>query len=171
MAKREAAQNARGHGKEYAQRTDSEKICTQWHKLTGLHSREEWSAAATRAATAAEIAANLAIRAEFKNRSSFDAAYVNSLLISANGLDRKMKQLLLPMFSEIEKAKYAGLQNKAEAINRGRNIVHQGDFMDEDESKALIEIAREFIEKLVKIYEPSFLLVDRAGYSRPRSRS
>jgi hypothetical protein len=66
--------------KSYEQRTDVEKIQSQWHKLTGLHSREEWSAAVVRAATAAEIAANFALRQEFNGRSKFDANFVNSLL-------------------------------------------------------------------------------------------
>ena len=42
--------------KEYKDRTDLEKIQSQWNKLTGLHSREEFSGAVVRAATAAEIA-------------------------------------------------------------------------------------------------------------------
>jgi hypothetical protein len=36
--------------------------------------------------------------------------------------------------------------------------------MDEDESKVIIEAARRFIEKLVKIYDSSFSLTDRKGY-------
>jgi hypothetical protein len=167
MPKGKTNRNPRGHDKDYSERTDAEKIHTQWHKLTGLHNREEWSAAATRAATAAEIAANLAIRIEFKDRSSFSAVYVDSLLLFANGLDGKMKRLLLPMFAQAEKVKYAGLQSLAEAINRGRNkIVHQGDFMDEDDSKELIETSRQFIQKLLRIYEPGFTLADREGYSK-----
>ena len=69
----------------YQEHTDLKKIQKQWHKLTGLHSREEWSAAIVRAATAAELAANFAIRAEFTARSEFDADFVNSLLRWANG--------------------------------------------------------------------------------------
>jgi hypothetical protein len=101
--KRKTAAELRGKGKEYEDRTDYQKIHTQWHKLTGLHSRLEWSAATIRAASACEIAANLAVRAEFKDRSNFSKAYVDSLLIWANGLDGKMKKLLLPMLSQAEK--------------------------------------------------------------------
>jgi hypothetical protein len=54
---------------QFEQRNDQEKIQSQWNKLIGLHSREEWSAAIVRAATAAEIAANFAVRQEFKSRS------------------------------------------------------------------------------------------------------
>ena len=65
----------------YEDRTDLEKIQSQWHKITGLHTRDEWSAAVVRAATAAELAANFAIREEFKARSNFDAQFVDSLLV------------------------------------------------------------------------------------------
>jgi hypothetical protein len=59
----------------YAARTDLQKIQSQWNKLSGLHTREEWSAAVVRAATAAEIAANFAIRREFAARSTFDTDF------------------------------------------------------------------------------------------------
>jgi hypothetical protein len=155
--------------KDYEDRSDVEKIHTQWHKITGLHSREEWSAAGVRAATAAEIAANLAIRAEYAKFSTFSAEYVDKLLRFANGLDGKVKRLLLPIFGGVELAKYAGIQVLAESINTRRNkVVHQGEFMDEDESAELIELARKFIEKLVVIYQPAFLLKDSAGYMPPR---
>jgi hypothetical protein len=81
----------------YEERSDVEKIQSQWHKLTGLHSREEWSAAVVRAATAAEIAANFAVREEFKMCSKFDGEFVNSLLRWANGLNGKLNRLLLPL--------------------------------------------------------------------------
>jgi hypothetical protein len=162
----------RGSHKEYEDRTDVEKIHTQWHKITGLHNREEWSAAGVRAATAAEIAANLAIRAEYDKYSDFSALYVNSLLRFANGLDGKVKRLLLPIFNKTEQAKFAGIPTLAEAINTRRNkLVHQGDFMDEDDSAELIELARQFIEKLVVIYHPNFTLTDRAGYKPPAKKA
>jgi hypothetical protein len=81
----------------YEDRSDLEKIQSQWHKLTGLHTREEWSAAIVRAATAAELAANFAIREEFRSRGKFDAKFVDSLLRWANGLAGKMDHLLLPL--------------------------------------------------------------------------
>ena len=46
---------------DYEKRSDVEKIKTKWTKLSGLHTRSEWSAAVVRAATAAELAANQAI--------------------------------------------------------------------------------------------------------------
>jgi hypothetical protein len=75
--------------KAYEERTGLQKIQSQWHKLTGLHTREEWSAAVIRAATAAELAANFAIREGFRTKSSLDPKFVDSLLRWANGLDGK----------------------------------------------------------------------------------
>jgi hypothetical protein len=45
--------------KPYDERSDLEKLRSQWTKLSGLHLRDEPSAAIVRCATAAEIAANL----------------------------------------------------------------------------------------------------------------
>jgi hypothetical protein len=47
-----------GKKKPYSERTDLEKIKSQWKKTTGFLERGEWSSAIVRAATAAEIAAN-----------------------------------------------------------------------------------------------------------------
>jgi hypothetical protein len=55
--------------KPYAQRSDLEKIHSQWHKLSGLHTREEWSAAIVRAATAAELEPYLVSWIRFSIRS------------------------------------------------------------------------------------------------------
>jgi hypothetical protein len=54
------------------QLTDLEKVQKQWHKLSGSHSCEEWSAVIVRIATAVELVANQAIRAEFAARSQID---------------------------------------------------------------------------------------------------
>lgn len=149
--------------KRYEDRTDQEKIQSQWNKLTGLHSREEWSAAIVRAATAAEIAANYAVRQEFKSRSKFKDDFVNSLLRWANGLDGKINRLLLPLSEGSKRHKvFAGLKKDAEEVNRKRNaIAHQGEFCNVGESQKVIEKARQFIETVVKIYEPGFTLKDK----------
>ena len=148
--------------KRYEQRTDLEKIQSQWHKLTGLHSREEWSAAIVRAATAAEIAANLAVRQEFKSRSKFKAEF-NSLLRWANGLNGKINHVLVPLSEGSKKNKiFTKLRQDAENINRKRNAVaHQGEFCNVDESREVIEKARRFIETVVNIYDCGFKLKDQ----------
>jgi hypothetical protein len=76
--------------KPYQERTDLEKCQSQWTKLQGLHSLEEWSAAIVRAAIAAETTANFAIRSEFKGQGQLSKGFVDSLLKWANGLQGKM---------------------------------------------------------------------------------
>ena len=149
--------------KSYEQRTDLEKIQSQWNKLSGLHSREEWSAAIVRAATAAEIAANFAIREEFQARSEFDGDFVNGLLRWANGLDGKVNRLLLPLSDGKKQHKiFSKIKKDAEDVNRKRNaIAHQGEFCNIGESKETIEKARKFIEAVVRIYKPRFRLKDK----------
>lgn len=150
--------------KTYDQRTDLEKIRSQWNKATGsLHTDEQWSAAMVRAATAAEIAANFAIRREFESRSQFDSAFVNSLLRWANGLAGKIDRLLLPLHQRKNKHKVIQkLKGIAEEINRERNaIVHQGQFRNSTDAAAVIKHSREFIETLVRLYEPGFTLKDK----------
>jgi hypothetical protein len=150
--------------KPYEERTDLEKVQSQWHKLSGLHTREEWSAAIVRAATAAELAANFAIRTEFIVRSEFDAAFVSSLLRWANGLAGKLDKLLVPL-SENEKQKLKvmkALRSTADKINRKRNAVaHQGEFCNEEEAREIIAKTEDFITTLVHLYEPGFVLKER----------
>jgi hypothetical protein len=62
------------------ERPDLEKCQSQWWELTGLHDREESSAAIVRAATAAEIACNFAIRTEFAKQGNLRADVVDKLL-------------------------------------------------------------------------------------------
>jgi len=147
--------------KPYEHRTDIEKLKSQWHKLSGLHTREEWSAAIIRAATAAEIAANFAIRSEFSARSEFDDAFVDNLLHWANGLAGKLNRLLIPL-SEGDKTKQKEIKRLckiANEINKKRNaIVHQGEFCNENEAKETIAHTKDFITSLVKLYQHGFTL-------------
>jgi len=149
--------------KPYEERTDLEKIQSQWNKLTGLHSREEWSAAIVRAATAAELAANFAIRKEFEAKRKFDSKFINSLLRWANGLAGKIDRLLIPLsVGEKQHKTIKKLKAASDKINATRNaIAHQGEFCNETEAKAAIQQSREFIEVLVQIYEPHFVLWDK----------
>ncbi|SRR5216684_6943286 len=141
--------------------TDLEKLRKQWRKLSGLEAREEWSAAIVRAATAAEIAANFAVRREFETASHFDAEFVDSLLRWANGLAGKLDRLLIPL-SGHAKSKYKTMKSLGKIagdINAKRNaIVHQGEFCNDGEAKKAIADARKFITTLVQLYEPAFLL-------------
>ncbi len=152
-----------GKRKPYDQRNDLEKINSQWTKLSGLHSREEWSAAVVRAATATEIAANFAIRNEFMASSQFDERLVNSFLKWANSLDGKLNKLLLPMLNGQNKhASIKKLCKLADIINLKRNgIVHRGEFCEEVEATELIEKSKEFVLGLVRHYVQNYDLVEK----------
>jgi hypothetical protein len=149
--------------KEYEDRTDLEKIQSQWNKLTGLHSREEFSGAVVRAATAAEIAANFAVRQEFESQSKCTEGFVNNLLRWANGIEGKLNRLLIPMTEGSKRHKtLTEVKKSVERINKKRNAVaHQGEFCNIDESKEVIDDARHFIETVVKLYDPGFKLKDK----------
>jgi hypothetical protein len=149
---------------DYDKRTDLEKIETQWVKLTGLHSRADWSAAVVRAATATEIAINLAVRKEFAERSQFDAKFIDHLLLWANGLTGKVDKLLLPLLVNTPKhGTVRGLHSLAEKINAKRNaIAHRGEFSSEEQATALITDCQTFVHGIVRLYEPTFTLKERA---------
>jgi len=150
--------------KSYDELTDLERLQKQWRKLSGLHTREEWSAAIVRAATAAEIAANFAVRREFQAKSQFDSEFVDSLLRWANGLAGKLDRLLLPLSAadESKNKKMRMLKKIADDINAKRNsIAHQGEFCNEVEAQTAIAQVGEFISTLVQIYEPKFVLKHR----------
>ncbi|QSY07364.1 hypothetical protein J2A69_02080 [Burkholderia pseudomallei] len=146
--------------KPYQDLDDLDKLGKQWRKLSGLHHRKEWSAVVIRAATAAEIAANLAIRDEFEARSEFDTKFVNSLLVWANGLQGKVTRLLKPLYEGDPKAKkLKPLIAVMERINSKRNAVaHAGEFCNGDEADAVVEDCRAFVEGLVRLYHHDFQL-------------
>lgn len=155
-----------GTKKHYDERTDIEKVNSQWHKLSGLHTREEWSAAVVRAATAAELAATLAVRKEFENRSTFSREIVDSFLKWANGLDGKMTRLIFPLMGEpgrknqlkLVKKLYADIKLVADKRN---DIVHRGHFCNEEEATQLIAACKAFILGIVGMYYDDFELVER----------
>jgi hypothetical protein len=147
--------------KPYNERTDLQKIKSQWVKISGLHSERQFSAAMVRCATAAEIAANLAIRKEFKRQSNLAANTVDSFLVWANGLSGKMNRLLLPLRFNCNRrdSDFKILNDQAERINRQRNaIVHSGEFANKEKALEHMKLAKLFIEKLVRFYEPAFRL-------------
>ena len=146
----------------YADLDDLKKIQKQWRKMSGLHGREDWSAAMVRAATAAEIAANFAIRQEFAARSRFSKAFVDKLLRWASGIDGKMTRLLIPLHAGGKHERtVSALRATMNDLNQKRNeIVHSGHFMNQDEAKAAISHSKTFVETLVRLYKPKFKLKD-----------
>lgn len=155
--------------KPYKERTEIEKIQSQWGKFTALHTRGEWSSAILRAATAAELTANFAIRKEFAAQSKLAPEFVDSLLYWANGIAGKINKLLIPMSKGEVKSKIKSLGRIADEINSKRNaIIHQGEFCNEGEAKAVIHSAKTFIESLVDIYEPGFHLKQKVNVRRSK---
>lgn len=146
--------------KPYSERTDIERLHSNWKKLKGFMERDEWSAAITRAATAAEIAANIAVRHELQGRRQLETAFVDHLLKWANGLAGKLEKLLAPLHSkEDQRDRFKSLQKKAQKINDQRNlVVHSGNFMNREEAEEVIILAKEFIEEIVGAYQTGFRL-------------
>jgi hypothetical protein len=144
----------------YAARSDLQKIRSQWSKLTGLHGRDEPSAAIVRAATAVELSINLAIRAEFTAQSKLSTTTVDAMMRKANGLRNKMQYLLMPLvIDRPNEAAIKKLWKVSEKINDDRNnIVHSGYFSNRPTATAAIERCRTFINSMVGLYEEDFEL-------------
>jgi hypothetical protein len=144
----------------YEARPDADKIRSQWTKLSGLDRRKEPSAAIVRAATAAELSVNLAIRAEFAVQSELTSETIDAMLKKANGLWGKMAGLLLPLvLNRPNEPAVKKLRKLSEEINKVRNdIVHSGKFSNRPEALKAIEICRKFSMSLVQLYEPGFSL-------------
>lgn len=157
----------------YDDRDDLEKLRSQWKKIDGIIDRQqEWASAIVRAATAAEIAANIAIRKRFERESEFSPEFVDSLLIWANGIDGKFNRLIIPIERNGSKQrKLKSLKKRAARLNSKRNgIVHRGEFASEREMRELVDLAREIVNTLVIPWEPNFRLGGRR-LSKVRSRS
>jgi hypothetical protein len=125
----------------YDERTDDQKLESNWNKATKLFERKDWSACVVRAATSAEISANIYIRNFLTNNYNLPPSYVDSLLVGANGLDGKFKRLITPA------AKHLGtwnelkaLQKKIESLNEHRNgVAHAGKFKNKADAIAACE--------------------------------
>lgn len=149
--------------KPYPERTDLEKIKSNWAKTRGLMSRKdkkECSAAITRAATAVELAANFVIRQELVESRGLESKFVDSLLRWANGVKGKMEKLILPICEGTHKHRlFMHINSKIVNIDNERNtVVHRGEFKSEETARSIISEAYEVITILVREYEPSFKL-------------
>ena len=81
---------------------------------------------------------------------TFQTPFVDSLLMSANGIDGKFKRLVRPAaevngtWKEISK-----VQKKNEGINKQRNgVAHAGKFKNKSDAKAIFQNALEAIRVL-----------------------
>lgn len=99
----------------YEQRTDIERLHLQWTNLTGLHNRNEASSAIVRCATAAEVAANFAIRAKFLRRSQFDARIVDGFFIWATGFGKAALRKAVLKAVRVVRASFARTSERTRA--------------------------------------------------------
>lgn len=144
----------------YAQRTDVEKIKSNWSKTRGLYKRKEYSMSVVRAAIAVELAANLAIRAHYSQAGTHTPEEVNNLLRAANGLRGKFQKHILKFTKNTaEKASTKVLNNLCQEINDQRNSVcHSGVFKQKKEAKQVIDQAHQVATALVTKHEPTFAI-------------
>ncbi|RWC46103.1 MAG: hypothetical protein EOS55_18305 [Mesorhizobium sp.] len=147
----------------YNDRSDIDKLQSQWNKIAGHRSRRDWSAAIVRAATAAEIAANIAVRKRFEAESQFSPEFVNGLLEWANGIKGKFSRLLVPSTKDKDRKKeLKALEAIADRINGKRNaIVHQGAFAEEPDAIEVVGWAGQVIDGLVLPHHPGFVLQEK----------
>ena len=142
----------------YSERSDIEKIESNWNKIGGLVDREEWSSAVVRAATATEIAANLVVREELIESRKIEKEFVDHLLKWANGLQGKFDKLILPITKgESYHGDFKKLKARATEINNERNlVVHTGSFKKKSTAKKIVGEAREVILGLTEPYYEGF---------------
>ena len=134
----------------YDERTDDQKLESNWTKARKQFERKDWSACVMRVATSAEIAANIYIRQFLLVEHPLPPKFVDALLLSANGLDGKFKRLIKPA------AEHRGtwsqlkpLQKKIESLHEHRNsIAHAGKFKKRSEAKAAFEHSLAIIQAL-----------------------
>ena len=146
--------------KPYSQRTDTEKLESNWTKTLGLFERDEYSMAVIRAGTCAEIAANIVIRSELVQKRQLEAAFVDSLLRWANGLQGKFSRIILPLFKGTPQHATLKKHHKAiETLNDTRNeIAHGGRFSSQESAEKLLHIAHSLCSGLVAHYAPKLKL-------------
>jgi hypothetical protein len=146
--------------KPYSQRRDTEKLDSNWTKTLGLFERAEYSMAVIRASTCVEIAANIVIRSELVEKRHLQAAFVDTLLLWANGLQGKFSRIILPLFKGTSQHTVLKKYHKAvKSLNDTRNaITHSGRFSSKESAEKLLHLAHGLCSRLVSYYEPTFKL-------------
>lgn len=162
-----------GLSKPYAERDDLERLASSWVKHQGFMARGEWSAAIIRAATAVEIATNIAIRHELQINRKLEREFVDSLLHWANGLDGKINKILKPLPIEEQKRNVINtIRPKLNMITEKRNqVVHSGNFMNKKEANDVHGRAEGFIDALVGLYHAGYSVTIAAnGYKNSKPK-
>lgn len=144
----------------YGERSDLDKVKSNWKKARGLYRREEWSTTILRSVTAVELTANYVIRKELMEKRSLDKDFVNHLLKWSNGIYGKFDKLILPLNKKSDElSALKALKNKVRDINTERNsIAHSGSFKKRTTAWLVMETSKEIIEELVSLYEEDFTL-------------
>lgn len=134
----------------YKERSDDEKLESNWRKARNLFNRKDYSAAVIRAATSAEIAANIYVRKFLLIEFALPPTFVDALLFSANGLDGKFKRLIRPAAEHQGTwKKLKSLQKRIEDLHEHRNsIAHAGYFKDKSDAREAFESALVIIQAL-----------------------
>ena len=83
--------------KPYSERTDIEKVESNWTKTLGLFARKEFSLSIVRAAVTTELALNYVIRQELHHKHGLPLTFVNKHLKWANGIKGKLDRLYVPI--------------------------------------------------------------------------
>ncbi len=149
--------------KDYSERSDIEKIQSNWTKINGLFKRKEWSSAILRASTAVEISANYVVRQELVNNKNIESDFVNHLLKWANGVQGKFDKLLIPIFKGSEfQQELKKLNKKVKDINKERNLIaHSGQFKKKSTAEKVIKESEIVINTLIKKYDLEFELKNK----------
>ncbi len=144
--------------KSYSERTDAEKIRSNWNKTIGLFEGGEYSVSIIRAATTVELATNLVIRAELVRKRKLPSDFVDHLMVWANGLIGKLNKIIFPILKGIPRHKtFKKLEKEIQQVNTERNgVVHRGEFKTREIARATIEPAHRVILGLVRPYEKKF---------------
>jgi len=144
--------------KPYAQRSDLEKVESNWTKTLGLFARREYSLSIVRAAVTAELALNYVIRQELHERHGLPLSFVDQHLKWANGIRGKLDRLYLPILKGTKLEPRARSSAKAlGALNEQRNeIAHRGEFREKQTAQSFLELAEKEITSLITEYDNTF---------------
>ncbi len=143
----------------YSERTDLQKIQSNWKKIKRLCEEEEWSSAVMRAAISCEIAINLMIREELSNKCHLKIEFVNSILKWANGLQGKIDRIIVPLSKGTDPLLSDEEKSRLTQINKERNsVVHYGYFKKKSTAKKSIKQSKVTIEAIINRYYTEFEL-------------
>jgi len=146
--------------KPYSQRSDVERVESNWTKTLGLFARREYSLSIVRAAVSAELALNYAIRQELHTRHSLPLPFVDKHLKWANGIKGKLDRLYIPIVNGTKLEARAKATAKAlNLLNEERNLIaHRGEFREKQTAQRFLELAEKEITSLVSEYMKPFVL-------------